>query len=110
MFENKLRLRTELIGAPLFFAALMLLGSHRISAQETKQQTSAPNEAHFHHLHLNTLDPKGAIDFYTGKFDCEKAKFAGLLDGVWSQKSWILFTKVATPPKSDLDSAIWHFG
>ncbi|MDQ3010081.1 MAG: VOC family protein [Acidobacteriota bacterium] len=78
--------------------------------QSAQPAASATSEAHFHHLHLNTLDPKAAIDFYTAKFDSEKAKFAGLLDGVWAQKSWMLFTKVSTPPKWELDSAIWHFG
>ena len=66
--------------------------------------------AHFHHLHLNTLDPAAAIDFYTSKFDCEKARFAGLLNGVWAQKSWLLFSKVSEPPPWELTSAIWHFG
>lgn len=67
-------------------------------------------EAHFHHLHLNTTDPKAAIDFYTGKFDCEKAKFAGVEDAVWAQKSWLLFNKVNRPPAWELNTAVWHFG
>lgn len=67
-------------------------------------------EAHFHHLHLNTTDPKAAIEFYTSRFDCEKAKFAGLLDAVWAQKSWILFSKANTAPPWELVSSIWHFG
>jgi catechol 2,3-dioxygenase-like lactoylglutathione lyase family enzyme len=66
--------------------------------------------AHFHHLHLNTPDPKAAIDFYTSKFDCERGRFAGALDAVWAQKSWLLFTKVSSPPPWELTSAIWHFG
>ncbi len=66
--------------------------------------------AHFHHLHLNSTDPAAAIDFYTSRFDCEKAKFAGVLDAVWAQKSWILFSKVESPPPRELISAIWHFG
>ena len=77
------------------------------------QTTTVPApiaEAHFHHLHLNATDPKAAIDFYTSKFDCEKARFANLMDGVWAQKSWLLFTKVTQPPKADLTSAVWHFG
>jgi catechol 2,3-dioxygenase-like lactoylglutathione lyase family enzyme len=68
------------------------------------------SNAHFHHLHLNATDPAADIEFYTTKFDAEKGKFAGLLDGVWTQKSWILFTKVGAPPKSDVTSTIWHFG
>lgn len=66
--------------------------------------------AHFHHLHLNATDPKAAIDFYTSKFDCEKGKLAGLVDAVWAQKSWILFSKVNQAPISDFTSTIWHFG
>jgi catechol 2,3-dioxygenase-like lactoylglutathione lyase family enzyme len=66
--------------------------------------------AHFHHIHLNATDPAAAIDFYTSKFDCEKAKFAGEWDGVWAQKAWILFNKVAAPPPSAITSGIWHFG
>ncbi len=67
-------------------------------------------QAHFHHLHLNTTDPAKAIEFYTNTFDCEKARFAGVVDAVWAQKSWLLFSKVATAPPADIISAIWHFG
>jgi catechol 2,3-dioxygenase-like lactoylglutathione lyase family enzyme len=66
--------------------------------------------AHFHHVHLNATDPQAAIEFYTTKFDAEPAKFAGVVDAVWAQKSWLLFTKVAAPPKSEITSAIWHIG
>jgi catechol 2,3-dioxygenase-like lactoylglutathione lyase family enzyme len=66
--------------------------------------------AHFHHLHLNSADPAKSIDFYTRTFDCERSRFAGEMDAVWAQKSWLLFTKVATPPVDDVTSAIWHFG
>lgn len=65
---------------------------------------------HFHHLHLNATDPQADIDFYTKHFNCERAKFAGVMDAVWAQKSWILFNKVNTPPPSDILSTIWHFG
>src|SRR5215831_19392650 len=66
--------------------------------------------AHFHHLHLNATDPAAAISFYTSKFDCEKKRFAGLMDAVWAQKSWLLFTKVNASPPWELTSAIWHMG
>lgn len=80
-------------------AALITAGAH---AQEPP--------AHFHHVHLNSTDPAKAIDFYTSKFDCEKAKFAGSVDAVWAQKSWLLFTKVSAPPKAGITSPIWHIG
>jgi len=66
--------------------------------------------AHFHHIHLNATDPAAAISFYTTKFDCERGKFAGLLDAVWAQKSWLLFNKVKEAPPWELTSAVWHFG
>ena len=73
-------------------------------------QTTAPALAHFHHLHLNATDPAADIAFYTAKFDCEKARFNGMMDAVWTQKSWMFFTKTAAPPKSEVTSAIWHWG
>jgi catechol 2,3-dioxygenase-like lactoylglutathione lyase family enzyme len=68
------------------------------------------SDAHFHHLHLNATDPKADIEFYTTKFDAEKARFQGLVDAVWAQKSWVLFQKVATAPPSEVVSTNWHFG
>lgn len=90
--------------------SMCLMGA--ITGGNSQDQTTitSANEAHFHHLHLNTTDPQRAIDFYTSRFDSEKGKFAGLMDAVWTQKSWILFTKVKEEPPSDLTSSIWHFG
>jgi predicted enzyme related to lactoylglutathione lyase len=89
---------------PLAFSAVFAIGV-TTHADEPEKPV-----AHFHHLHLNTLDPKAAIDFYTSKFDCEKAMFPGIGASVWAQKSWLLFHKVKTPPAWELTSAIWHFG
>src|SRR5260370_24349126 len=79
-----------------------------VAALLASQGVGAP--AHFHHLHLNSTDPAGAIEFYTRTFDCEKARFAGVMDAVWAQKSWLLFTKTAAAPPADIGSASWHFG
>jgi catechol 2,3-dioxygenase-like lactoylglutathione lyase family enzyme len=45
--------------------------------------------AHFHHVHLSATDPAAAIAFYTSKFDCEKASFAGMQDAVWTRAKTI---------------------
>lgn len=74
------------------------------------QDQAATPLAHFHHVHLNSTDPKAAIDFYAARFLSEKAKFGGVADAVWAQKSWLLFTKVNASPKSEITSAIWHIG
>lgn len=73
------------------------------------QQQAAP-VSHFHHLHLNAVDPAAAVDFYTSKFDCEKARINGTTEAVWAQKSWLLFNKVRKSPPWELTSAVWHFG
>ncbi|HYK17538.1 MAG TPA: VOC family protein [Bryobacteraceae bacterium] len=83
---------------------IAVLGAALASAQNPPQQV-----AHFHHVQLNVTDPAAAVAFYTSKFDCEKAIFLGM-DAVWAQESWLLFTKVATPPRAEVTSAIWHIG
>jgi len=83
--------------------AIFVLASTSVFAQTVA-------DAHFHHLHLNATDPKADSEFYTTKFDAEKANFKGLVDAVWAQKSWMLFQKVATAPPSEVVSTIWHFG
>ncbi len=91
----------------LYSLALLLLTSFAIFAQE---KTAAPPSVHFHHVHLNVTDPAASADFYTSKFDCEKAKFDGKQDAVWAQKSWLLFNKVKQSPALDFTSTIWHMG
>jgi catechol 2,3-dioxygenase-like lactoylglutathione lyase family enzyme len=66
-------------------------------------------QAHFHHVHLNSTDPKAAIDFYTTHLSGEKAAFDGA-DAVWTQSSWLLFTKVKQPPPHDIVSPLFHIG
>jgi catechol 2,3-dioxygenase-like lactoylglutathione lyase family enzyme len=100
-----------LLGAAMaLYAFAAIVQTDRPQQTESKAAPPQIHEAHFHHLHLNTTDNRAAIDFYTSKFDCEKARFAGSIDAVWAQKSWLLFTKVSKPPTWTLNTAIWHFG
>jgi catechol 2,3-dioxygenase-like lactoylglutathione lyase family enzyme len=92
----------------LLCGALALLAGG-LAAQGGAESPPTP-PAHFHHLHLNTTDPPAAIEFYTSRFDCERARFDGRLDAVWAQKSWLLFNKVKSPPPWELTSAVWHMG
>jgi catechol 2,3-dioxygenase-like lactoylglutathione lyase family enzyme len=64
----------------------------------------------FHHLHLNSVDPNAAIDFYTRQFPSTvKSSFAGS-PALQSGKVFVLFNKVNTPPPTRPQTAIWHFG
>jgi len=65
----------------------------------------------FHHLHLNSVDPNAAIDFYIRQFPTSaKASWGGLPALTAPNNVLVLFTKVATPPATVPQTAIWHFG
>ena len=65
----------------------------------------------FHHLHLNSVDPDAAIDFYTRQLPSTARGSWGGLPALKSPNDvLLLFTKVDTPPTSEPQSAIWHFG
>jgi catechol 2,3-dioxygenase-like lactoylglutathione lyase family enzyme len=65
----------------------------------------------FHHLHLRSIDPEAAIDFYTRQFPSTKKTRWGGLPALSSPNDvLILFDKADAPPPSEPQSAIWHFG
>src|SRR5215467_1874362 len=65
----------------------------------------------FHHLHLNSVDPDRAIDFYTRQFpSTAKGQWGGFPVLKSPNNVLVLFTKVDTPPPTKPQSAIWHFG
>jgi catechol 2,3-dioxygenase-like lactoylglutathione lyase family enzyme len=65
----------------------------------------------FHHLHLNSINPDAAIDFYTKAFpSTSKGTFAGQPALRSPNNVWVLFNKVATPPATQPTTAFWHFG
>jgi len=65
----------------------------------------------FHHLHLNSLDPDAAIDFYTAHFPSSKRTTWGGAPALESANDvLVLFTNVDTPPATRPQSAFWHFG
>jgi catechol 2,3-dioxygenase-like lactoylglutathione lyase family enzyme len=65
----------------------------------------------FHHLHLNSVDPDAAIDFYVRQFPSSaKARWGGLPALAAPDNVLVLFTRVATAPPTAPQSAIWHFG
>ena len=65
----------------------------------------------FHHLHLNSINPEAAIDFYTRQFPTtSKGTFAGQPALRSPNNVWVLFNKVAAPPATQPQTAFWHFG
>ncbi|MCI0487569.1 MAG: VOC family protein [Blastocatellia bacterium] len=94
-----------------FLLMILLLPVAASSGQTTgglPQESSVI--ASFHHVHLNSLDPSRAIDFYTRTFDVTKKISLAGFDAVQSENIYLLFDKVKQPPATAPDSAIWHFG
>src|SRR5215469_10677846 len=65
----------------------------------------------FHHLHLNSVDPDAAIEWYIRQFpSCTKGEWAGHPALLSPNNVMVLFNKVDTPPPTEPQSASWHFG
>jgi len=65
----------------------------------------------FHHMHLNSVDPEAAIDFYTRLFPTtSRTRWGGLPALASPNDVLVLFTRVSTPPPTAPQTAIWHFG
>ena len=65
----------------------------------------------FHHLHLNSVDPDAAVEFYTRRFPTTaKTSWGGLPALASPNDVRILFAKVAAAPAPSPQTAIWHFG
>ncbi len=94
---------------PWVAAAVLAAGAERASAQSAASALPPPG---FHHLHLNSVDPDGAIAFYTKEFpSTSKTSWGGMPALASPNNVLVLFTKVARPPVSDPQAtAYWHFG
>jgi catechol 2,3-dioxygenase-like lactoylglutathione lyase family enzyme len=65
----------------------------------------------FHHLHLNSVNPDAAIEFYTKAFpSTSKTTFAGQPALSSPTNVLVLFNTVAAPPATQPQTAFWHFG
>jgi catechol 2,3-dioxygenase-like lactoylglutathione lyase family enzyme len=75
------------------------------------EQASLPPPG-FHHLHLNSVDPDGAIAFYAKEFPSTSKTVWGGMPALASPNNvLVLFTKVSAPPTADPQvTAFWHFG
>jgi catechol 2,3-dioxygenase-like lactoylglutathione lyase family enzyme len=65
----------------------------------------------FHHLHLNSVDPDAAIDFYVRQFrTTSKTNWGGFPALASPNDVLVLFSGVPAPPPTSPQTAIWHFG
>src|SRR5712671_2844361 len=97
---------------PTMLIPVALAAAMTVSAGEPPAiaQSALPAPA-FHHLHLNSVDPDAAIAFYTRQFpSTAKASWGGFPALKSPNNVLLLFSKVATPPQTAPQTALWHFG
>lgn len=66
--------------------------------------------ARFHHVRLNVTDPAETIRFYRRVFGAVPVKYRGRVDGLFTERSFILLNPVDAPPDPTLNTGIWHIG
>jgi len=69
-----------------------------------------PNEAHFHHVHLNVTDPEASISFYKKHLGAVEIQYRGKSDALFTERSYILLNEVNEPPRSGPTTALMHIG
>ncbi len=89
-------------GLPIF-AVLLTLHSYVFAADP-------PNEAHFHHVHLNVTDPAATIDFYKRHLGAVDIRYRGKVDALFTERSYFLLNKVDEPPRNAPTTALMHIG
>src|SRR2546422_4618759 len=83
-------------------------------AAEAQAPVSTVEPLHFHHVHLSSVDPKAAAEYYPKPFalSATKTTYNGF-EAVKTGNVYILFSRVATPPQNELtgpQTSVWHFG
>jgi catechol 2,3-dioxygenase-like lactoylglutathione lyase family enzyme len=93
----------------LILTSTILAVSGAAYANAIEAQPTASG-VHFHHVHLNVADPTATIAFYKKFFGANGVRYRGLSDGLFTEKSFILLTKVAKAPPIGLGTSLWHIG
>src|SRR5438105_3742596 len=95
----------------LSFAAALAAALAWRAAPAPRAQSAPLPAPTFHHLHLNSMNPNTAIDWYTKAFPAtSKTTWAGEPALKSPNNVLILFTKVDQPPATQPQTAFWHFG
>jgi catechol 2,3-dioxygenase-like lactoylglutathione lyase family enzyme len=85
--------------------------AQRLHAQAPDAAPDATTEAaHFHHVRLNVTNPSKSIRFYRSVFGAVPVLFRGAVDGLFTERSFILFNEVEEAPEATLNTGIWHIG
>jgi len=103
-------LRVSCVALGVAAAAVVAAGG----AQVLAQAPAAIEPLHFHHVHLNSVNPAAAAAYYAKPF--AKSATTTTFNGQPAVKTgniYILFNKVAKAPTNELtgpQTSVWHFG
>src|SRR5262245_38165845 len=93
------------------FAAALAAALAWSGAPAPRAQDAPLPAPSFHHLHLNSMNPTAAIDWYTKAFpSTSKTTWGGDAALKSPNNVLILFTKADQPPAAEPQTAFWHFG
>ena len=92
----------------------VIIAADGVAAPRAQDAPAKVEPLHFHHMHLNSTDPKTAAAYYPKPFavSATATTFNGF-DAVKTGNVYILFTKVAVTPQNELtgpQTSVWHFG
>ncbi len=93
----------------LLLAALSIAASVQAGEHAHKAATTSHAVARFHYVHLNVVDPAKTFAFYEKFFGASKLPYGGT-DALFTERSFLLASPVATAPASSEGTSIWHTG
>jgi catechol 2,3-dioxygenase-like lactoylglutathione lyase family enzyme len=92
-------------------AVMMLMPGARARGDGGAQRDSETTPVYrFHHVHLNSVNPDAAIDFYAAHFNATRDRFQGKVPAVRAAGKWLLFNKVSRAPAWPVVSSLYHIG
>ncbi len=102
------------MGVLVILTILLGLVPAPIRSVQGQERQAAIDPLHFHHVHLNSVNPSAAAAYYPKAFATSSTKttFNGY-EAVKTGNVYVLFTKVNTPPQNELtgpQTSVWHFG
>ena len=68
------------------------------------------NKAHYHHVHINTIDFDATIAYYAKYFGATPIKYRNKSKALFTEKSFLLLDQVAEQPQTNIGSSLWHIG
>lgn len=100
--------------ASLAALGIVVLPAYFTVAAQAPSATPAVEPLHFHHVHLNSVDPKAAAAYYPRPFalSATATTFNGF-EAVKTGNIYLLFSRVSAPPDYELtgpQTSVWHFG